>query len=164
MTGINRENSVKRSTAIIIGLLVSLNVIAETEILLKDGSRIRGEVQSMQNGFYQVRTESMGTIQLGSRQVQSITTVSAPLPGDSTDTSALSQSALDSITSSITNSPGMISTIMELQNDPQMKAVLADPDIMRAVHNLDLQALSNNPKIKALMDNAKIKRINKSMN
>ncbi|MCZ6504163.1 MAG: hypothetical protein O6945_16825 [Gammaproteobacteria bacterium] len=156
-----------RSSAITIAIIVlSFNAFAEMEILLKDGSRIRGEVQSMQNELYEIRTESMGTIQLDSSQIQSMTTVGVLIPGDSSsaDTSVLSQTAVDSVKSSIVNSPGVMSMIMELQNDPQIKAVLADPEIMRAVQNLDLQTLSNNPKIKALMDNSKIKRIHSAVN
>lgn len=156
-----------RSSAITIAIIVlSFNAFAEMEIILKDGSRIRGEVQSMQNELYEIRTESMGTIQLDSSQIQSMTTVGVLIPGDSSsaDTSVLSQTAVDSVKSSIVNSPGVMSMIMELQNDPQIKAVLADPEIMRAVQNLDLQTLSNNPKIKALMDNSKIKRIHSAVN
>lgn len=153
-----------RQSAVTIAIIVlSFNAFAEMEIILKDGSRIRGEVQSMQNGLYEIRTESMGTIQLGSSQIQSLTTVDVPIPGDSSSAD-MSQSAADSIKSSIVNSPGVMSMIMELQNDPQMKAVLADPEIMRAVQNLDLQTLRNNPKIKALMDHSKIKRIHSTVN
>ena len=156
----------RRSVVTIAIIVLSFNAFAEMEIILKDGSRILGEVQSMQNGLYEIRTESMGTIQLGSGQIQSLTTVGVPVPGDSSsaDTSVSSQSAVDSIKSSMVNSPGVIGMIMALQNDPQMKAVLADPEIMRAVQNLDLQTLSNNPKIKALMDNSKIKRVHSTVN
>ncbi len=156
----------KRGAVIIAAIVLSFHVFAESEIVLKDGSRIRGEVLSMQNGLYRIRTESMGTIQLRSREILSITSLGVSVPGDSpgTDTAASSQTAVDSIKSSIVNSPGVMSTIMALQNDPQMKAILADPEIMRAVQNLDLQALGNHPKIKALMNNPKIKRIHGIVN
>ena len=156
----------RRSAVTITVIILSFNTFAEMEIILKDGSRIRGEVLSMQNELYEVRTESIGTIQLGRSHIQSMTTIAVPIPGDSSsaDTSVSSQTAVDSIKSSIMNSPGVMGIIMALQNDPQMKAVLADPEIMWAVQNLDLQTLSNNPKIKALMDNAKIKRIHSTVN
>lgn len=156
----------KRGAVIIAAAVLSFYAVAESEIVLRDGSRIRGEVLSMQNGLYSIRTESMGTIQLGSRQIQSITSLGVPVPGDSpmADTSASSKAAVDSIKSGIVNNPGVLSIIMALQNDPQMKAILADPEIMQAVQNLDLQALGNNPKIKALMNNAQVKRIQGSMN
>ncbi|MCH8256562.1 MAG: hypothetical protein IIA75_01470 [Proteobacteria bacterium] len=156
----------KRGAVIIAAIVLSFHVFAESEIVLKDGSRIRGEVLSMQNGLYRIRTESMGTIQLRSREILSITSLGVSVPGDSpgTDTAASSQTAVDSIKSSIVNSPGVMSTITALQNDPQMKAILADPAIMRAVQNLDLQALGNHTKIKALMNNPKIKRIHGIVN
>lgn len=154
----------KQGAVIFTAILLSLYAFAESEILLKDGSRIRGEVLSMQHGLYRIRTESMGTIEVGSSQIQSIS--AHVMPGDSpgADTASPSQAAVDSIKSSIANNPGVMSTIRALQNDPQMKAVLADPEIMQAVQNLDLQALSNNPKIKALMNNSKVKRIRSSVN
>ena len=152
-----------RSAVTIAIIVLSFNAFAEMEIILKDGSRILGEVLSMQNGLYEIRTESMGTIHVGSGQIQSLTTVGVPITSDSSSADT-SQSAVDSIKSSMVNSPGVMSMIMELQNDPQMKAVLADPEIMRAVQNLDLQTLSNNPKIKALMDNSKIKRVHSTVN
>ena len=153
-------------------ILLSFNAFAAKEIILKDGSRIRGDVQSMQNGMYQVRTDSMGTIQLnsGQRRPQYRFPIGSQAPGGSAGSGSASapgssstKSAIDSIKSNIVRSPGLMSTIMELQNDPQMQAVLADPEVMRAVQNFNLQALSSNPKIKALMKNAKIRRINNAV-
>ena len=146
----------------------SANAGEAKEIILKDGSRIRGEVVSMQNGLYQVKTESLGLIQLRSPQIESITSFDSSPSQTVNDTNSvgptMSPSALQSIQSSMVSNPGVMSSISELQNDPQMKAVLDDPEIMRAVQNFDLQALSDNPKIKALMNNAKIKRIQRSVN
>jgi hypothetical protein len=160
------EIIVRSGVFMLVGLLISFSAFAEKEIVLKDGSRLRGEVLSMQNGLYEIRTESMGTVQLGSRQIQSITSLGGAAPGEATgaDSTALSQSAVDSIKSSIVSNPGVMSRILQLQNDPEMRAVLADPEIMRAVQSFDLQTLSNNPKIKALMDNDKIQSISDSVN
>jgi hypothetical protein len=105
----------------------------------------------------------MGTIKLGSQQVKSISSlsdgsaISAPV-GVPAPT-GLSQSAFQSLQSSMSSNAEIMSTIMELRSDPQMKAVLADPDVMRAIQNFDLDALAQNPKIKALMNNSKVRRI-----
>ncbi len=144
------------------GLLFVNIAMAETlekEILLKDGSRIRGEIVSMQNGLYEIRTQSLGTIRLGSRQIHSITSVGPAPDASLAEPAAVSPSTIESIQSSITGSPGVMKSIMELQNDPQMQAVLSDPEIMRAVRNFDLDALAGNPKIQALMKNSRIREI-----
>ena len=131
-------------------------------MLLKDGSRIRGEVQSMNNGVVEIRTKSMGTIKLGSQQIESI----KPISNGSALTTAtpaapagVSPSAFQALQTNMTNNASIMSTIMELQNDPKMKAILADPEVMRAVQNFDLDTLANNPKIKALMNDARVKSI-----
>ena len=146
-----------------IGLFLSLCSYAEEELLLNDGSRIRGEVLSMKSGVYEIRTKSMGTIKIGSHQIESITTISGSgsivTSTPATAPSGSTQSAFQSLQSSMTSNATIMSTIMELQNDPQMKAVLADPEVMRAVQNFDLDALANNPKIKALMNNSRVRSI-----
>ena len=49
--------------------------------------------------------------------------------------------------------------IMNLQDDPEIQAILQDPEIMKAVNAGDMNALLANPKFSKLMENAKIKAI-----
>ena len=155
----------RRTLALSLGLILSFAVIADRVdrvIVLKDGSRIRGEIISVEDGLYRIESDSMGTILLGSNQIQSIlfgssSEESGSLPAEG------SQSRLQSIQSTIMSNPGIMSSIVELQNDPQMQAVLADPEVMRAIQNFDLEALARNPRIKALMNNPKVKRIHGAM-
>ncbi len=146
-------------------LIIASPAFAASEIVLQDGSRIRGEIVSMNNGLYKINTASMGTIELGSNQIKSIS--SAGSEGSSGDSSgpvdsamnSLAESSMQSIQSSIANSPDLMSSIMALQNDPAMQAVLSDPEVMQAVQNLDFRTLQNHPKMKALMNNQKIREI-----
>ena len=142
--------------------------LAETEILLKDGSRIRGEVVSMSNGMYEIRTQSMGIIKLGSRQIQSISQAGSSGGSSAMDTARetaqnlqnkMTSSTMESIQSTIANSPGLMNSIMSLQNDPKMQAILQDPELMKAVHNMDFKTLSNHPKMKALMNSQEVRAI-----
>lgn len=57
-----------------------------------------------------------------------------------------------------------MNSIRALQNDPDMQAILADPEIMQAVQSFDLTALRNNPKIIKLMQNSKIQSIQGKVN
>ncbi len=161
----------RRTLALSLGLILSFAVIADRVdrvIVLKDGSRIRGEIISVEDGLYRIESDSMGTILLGSNQIQSIlfgssSEESGSLPAEGSLSAEGSQSRLQSIQSTIMSNPGIMSSIVELQNDPQMQAVLADPEVMRAIQNFNLEALARNPRIKALMNNPKVKRIHGAM-
>ena len=74
-----------------------------------------------------------------------------------------SQSAGQSLQSSITGDPGMMASILALQNDPDMQAVLSDPELMRAIQSFDLEALQNNPKIQQLMNNSTVRKIHRNV-
>ena len=129
-------------------------VLAE-QIVLIDGSTIRGEVLSMQNGSYQIKTQSLGVLNLPRSQIKSISSGS-DLPRAAADNN---QGALQSLQANMANDPGIMSKIMNLQNDPDMQAVLNDPEVMRAVQSFDLQTLANHPKIKKLMNNSEVRSI-----
>lgn len=144
-------------------LTTALPAVAET-IVLKDGSSIQGTVVSMSGGQYQIQTQSMGTITLRQNQIRSISAgTTAPSPSQTPSASSVldaqASSALQSMQSTMVNDPGIMSSIMTLQNDPDMQAVLQDPEIMQAIQNLDFQTLQNHPKMKKLMNNQKIRGI-----
>ena len=133
------------------------------QIVLVDGSRINGEVLSMRNDAYQVKTPSLGIINLPKSQVQSISAgSSAPAASPSADTQK--QSAVQSLQATMAQDAGLMSSIMSLQNDPDMLAVLNDPEVMRLVQSFDLQALATHPKIKKLMENRQVQSIQDKVN
>jgi hypothetical protein len=147
-----------------VGLILSFGVVADgvdRVIVLKDGSRIRGEIISVENDLYRIESDSMGTILLGSNQIQSILPgeESGSLSAEGSQPAEGSQSQIELIQSSMMSNPDVMSSIFELQNDPAMQAVLADPEVMRAIQSFDLEALARNPKIKALMNDPRLKRI-----
>ncbi len=151
-----------RSVVLGAALLASANVAAD-KITLADGSQIQGQVISLSNGVYQIQTPSMGTITLQQGQVKSITGGGGagynPLQGGEAAAQSMQQQALESMQQSIVQNQGLMSSIMQLQNDPDMQAVLSDPEVMRAVQSMDFNALQNNPKIKKLMNNPQMKSI-----
>ncbi len=144
-------------------LMITTPAIAET-IVLNDGSTIQGKVLSMNNGQYQVQTRSLGVVNLPQNQVRSISNGGSSAPSTTQSADQGGASALQSMQTTMTNDPGIMSSILQLQNDPDMQAVLSDPEVMRAVQSFDLQALSNNPKIKKLMQNSEVKRIQGKVN
>ncbi len=171
---------VKKIFLVCVAMLLNSWVSADMEILLKDGSKIVGEIKSMENGVYKIQSRSMGSMEVGASQVQNIrstssssssnniaitnATIGSPAVSDnSQNIDASSRAAMASIQTNIANNPGMMASIMSLRDDPQMRAVLADPEVMQAIRSFDFTALANNPKIRALMDNPKVKRISGSV-
>ena len=53
----------------------------------------------------------------------------------------------------------IMALINSLQNDPQVQAILTDPELMQAIYAGNIEALLNNPKLKDLADNPTIKSI-----
>jgi len=58
---------------------------------------------------------------------------------------------------------GVMEQIRALQNDPEMQALLSNPDIIRAVQSGDYSVLVNNPAFLRLLNNARVKEIGKRM-
>jgi len=146
-------------------------------VVLKDGSQIQGKIVSYQDGVYVIRSSSLGELRLVDQQVQSISTLApdrslhsgnlvSPAPAKprvggvvESAQGALLGGSLAQIQAQIASDPGLMSTILQLQNDPDMKALLADPEVMRAIQQFDMDALSANPRIQKLLRSQKFKDI-----
>lgn len=154
---------------ICMAMLLPFGAMAEVEVQLKDGSRIVGEIQAMENGVYKIKTRSMGIVEVANRQMQGIKSSTSSTAHINTITNTTSNATnstnpgmsspanISAIQSAITNNPGVMANIMTLQNDPQMQSALSDPEVMNAIRNFDFKTLANNPRIKALMNNPKIR-------
>lgn len=58
---------------------------------------------------------------------------------------------------------GVMEQIRALQNDPEMQALLSDPNVIRAVQSGDYSVLVNNPAFLRLLNNPRVKEIGKRM-
>jgi len=129
---------------------------------LKDGSIISGEVVSFDGSTWIIQSASMGRLEIEAAKVVSIrsqTTKSRqPTTGASTG-NQVDMDQMQSMQQSIMANEQLMTMIMTLQNDPEVQAILQDPDIMKAVEAGDMNALLANPKFMRLMENAKIKEI-----
>ncbi|MBI1422136.1 MAG: hypothetical protein GC149_01635 [Gammaproteobacteria bacterium] len=123
-------------------------------VKLTDGSVLSAEVISMHNGVYTFKSPSLGEFSVNAKQVQSISALSVPSPQAGSANLNLNQ-----LQSALQANPGAMNAITGLQNDPDMQAVLSDPEIMKAIQSRDYSALANNPKFQKLMQNPAIKQI-----
>ena len=139
-------------------------VSASPTIELKDGSRIQGEIQSIDNGVYTVVSSSLGTVHVAQSNIARI-----DYSGDAT--AAVLESAkaparddgssndIQQLTKSLAQDPAAMQSIMNLQSDPQIQAVLSDPAIAKAIQEGDYASLLGNPKIQSLESNEHLKQL-----
>lgn len=163
----------KNSILLVFLLLAAQFATADQKLIkLNDGTEIVGEIVSMRNGSYTIRSNSLGTLTISDRQVQQISALTGGTGGlgsqasspVETGKSALQNGQVQAIQQQLTSDSTMVQRILALQSSPEMQAVLSDPEVMAAVQRLDFEALQNHPKIKRLMSNQKIQAITKGTN
>lgn len=129
-------------------------------LVLDDGSRIRGDIVGMRGENWIVKTDSLGEIEVPSSRIRSMASPSAPAAASSPAPAEQAAGAsVNAIESTIAGDPGLMARIMSLQSDPQVQAVLTDPEVMDAVRRFDFEALRNHPKFRALMNDPEVQAI-----
>ncbi len=132
-----------------------LGTAAETRVIeLTDGSTLTGEVVSLADGVYTVRSNSLGTIKINETKVRAIRS-KGKAPDVTGDIKSLQDSML--------GQTDIMSMIQGLQNDPEIQKVLTDPEIMKAAQAGDIAALMSNPKFMRLMNNQSVREIQKKL-
>jgi hypothetical protein len=155
----------------IMNLLLASHVFAgdAASIYLNDGSVLAGEIMSIDRGAYSIQTESMGLININKLKISSINFESRSKisPSDSERTGGTGNSAIMEQASVLSKTLMADEEIMEmilgLQNNPDFKAVLNDPDIINAINTGNLEALLANPKFLKLMNNSEVETINRQL-
>lgn len=137
-------------------------VVASPTIELKDGSRIHGEIQGLENGVYTVLSPSIGTVHVPQsnivRIVYSGDDSSAPVSsGKSLTHDGTLNHDIQQLQTRLAQDPAAMQSIMTLQSDPQVQAILSDPAIVKAIQEGDYMSLLDNAKIQALESNEHLK-------
>ncbi len=130
------------------------------EIELRDGSIITGDVVSLSNGIYTIKSDSLGTVRIEESKINVIR------PKSSAQGAGAMQSAageVRSIQTRMMNDQEVLGLIKSLQNDPDFKKILEDPDILKAVNDGDIPALMANPKFSKLLNNSTVQEIQKKV-
>jgi len=143
---------------------VASGALAAPTIELKDGSRIQGEIQGVENGAYIVQSSSLGTVHVPQSNIVRIvySDDAANAPASSNPSSARNDGLareIQQLQSSMVQDPATVQSIMSLQSDPQIQAILNDPAILKAVQEGDYASLLGNAKIQALESNEHLKQL-----
>jgi len=149
--------------AALLGGLAS-GVLASPTIELRDGSRIEGEIESIENGVYTVLSPSLGTVRVAQSNIVRIlfngeVSNAAGSSGKLTAHDDALAPDIQQLQTRLAQDPAAMQSIMSLQSDPQIQAILSDPGIMKAIQEGDFTSLLVNPKIQALESNENLKQL-----
>jgi len=150
--------------------LTGSGAAAETaSIHLHDGTTVRGEVVGLKGGSYQIRSNSLGPLNITQDRIKLVeygasaaVSPAAPAPSTAPSTTAAA-SQLSAISSRLQSSPGLLSDVQSLTNDPDIMAVVQDQEIQRLIAAGDYAALMKNAKMRKLMRNPKIRSLTNAL-
>jgi hypothetical protein len=146
----------------LVAILASRGALAggAREIELRDGSIITGDVVSLSNGIFTIKSESLGTVKIEESKVNVIRPKAS-----SQGTGAVQNTGGEawSLQNKMMNDQEIMGLIQSLQNDPEFKKILEDPDVLNAVNTGDIPALMANPKFTKLLNNSTVQEIQKKV-
>ncbi len=151
-------------------LLLSLSYLTASagevrEIELTDGSTITGEVLSLSSGIYTIKSDILGTLRIEETKIRAIRATLPPASngGGLASSATVSTGEMKSLQAKMLSDKEIMSLIQSLENDPDFKKILDDPEIMKAVNEGDFAALSANPRFMKLLNNTTVKEIEKKV-
>lgn len=159
-----QDSQEMRGKLLLSGFVFALSIhvpIHAEQIVLRDGSRIQGEVLSMTKGVYRIQSPSLGVIDLPADRIRSITKGTIQ-PQQAP--AAAGSPAVQSLQATMAQDQDIMSRILRLRDDADMQAVLQDPELMQAIQSFELKAVADHPKIKRLMNNQDIRDIQGKLN
>ena len=137
-----------------------------SDIYLDDGSILRAEVISLQNGKYTLRSASMGEFtlessrvsQIGRRQADQNLVPAAPaqVQQQSFGSPEAFQAKVASAQAAIMNDPEGMQAAMAMASDPDFRKLLEDPEAVAALKSGDMATLMKKPQFQAIMDDPKM--------
>ncbi len=141
-----------------------------SKVELGDGSVIQGEIVSLNNGVYTVKTASLGEIKVEASKVRNIgisygsaSLLNTQGPAAIGSPQEVPEDAFKSQVSRIQNTmasdPAIMQKVSGLAADPQFQELLKDPDILNAAKSGDIKSLMNNQKLLGIANNPKIQEI-----
>ncbi len=143
-------------------LLLCANVFAEAqEIELKDGSIIAGEIISLSNGIYTIESNSLGNIKLKKSQIRTIRSKSNR--GGNSSSLPVVNNTVQALQDTIMSQPDLMTMIMALQNDPDIRMALQDSKVMNAIMSGNIDALMDNPTFQRILENPRVQAISREI-
>ena len=155
-------------------LILLCSSVSADEIMnfeLTDGSIIHGRLISFSNGRYTIHSDSLGTLKISETKVKLIrrgnqaaaVERSAKPAGIPSGMVVTAGPEVQGLVNEMQGNEDIMPLIRALQDDPEMRALVNDPAVMKAISAGDLGALTANPKFMKLLKNPKVQEIQKKM-
>ncbi len=137
----------------------------QSEVELKDGSRVYGTIVSLKDGVYTLKSETLGLMRIDEKQVRLISVKPAgAAPKETAKTpQTVAVPDVQTIQNTLEGNEALMSMVLSLQDDPDVQALLSDPAAMNALSTGDISSLTANPKFMKLLSNPKIQEIQRSL-
>jgi hypothetical protein len=138
-----------------------------SDIYLDDGSFLRAEIVSLQNGKYTLRSPSLGEFSIDASRITQIERRKAEQPPVQADPAQVQQQALGSpeafqakvasTQAAVMSDPEAMKAIISMASDPEFQKLFDDPEAVAALKSGDMATLMKKPEFQAIMDNPKMK-------
>ena len=129
-------------------------------IHLLDGSKLTGEVTSLKGGVYTIETRSMGVVNVPQSNIRVVEFSTSQTPtSQNTTNQSVDSGALTSLQTKMLNDPSVMSLILSLKDQPEIQALMSDPDVQTALASGNYLILMDHPKMKALLNNRDVQKI-----
>ncbi len=132
---------------------------------LTDGTIIHGSLVSYANGIYTIKSKSLGVVKIGETKVKATRHADGAVAGRAEAPAAGGQfgPGVQGMVTKMQGDEEIMSLINALKDDPEMQALINDPEVMNAISSGNLSALMANPKIMDMLNNPKVRQIQKKM-
>ncbi len=153
-TGFSRNGRVMRFLVILLiifGLSVGHVAAGEgQEIELNDGSVIFGEIVTLEEDIYTIKSIDLGMVRVERSKIRTIR------PRSNTETTGEQLKALEL---RMMKDDEILTLLLTIESDPAFKEIMEDSEIMKRVLSGDIPGLMSNPKFLKLLDNPTIQEI-----
>lgn len=125
-----------------------------TELVLVDGTVVRGTLNSFNDGIYTIKSNTLGTLRIEAAKVKNIRIESHP---------GSSQEALQTLQQRMEGDAAIMDLVKSLQQDPDFQEILKDEEVVRAITSGDLSTLEHNKKILELTNKPGVRAIEQKL-
>lgn len=148
---------------------LSFDVLAEVDLILNDGSKIRGELISVSHGMVVVKTTNMGTVKFPKSKIVKINKKKPQKSEYEKEKAALldSKESLQPHDIAMQNqaamqyqmmqNQAMMAQIYALQTNPEFIQLMQDPQFLKDLQSGDMEVLMKNENFVKILNNPELK-------
>lgn len=149
------KNVIIFNILVLLGLLSYHQVFAdERTIELTDGSKLTGEIISLKDGVYTLKSKTLGTLQLEESKIRAIQSPASP-----SSLNIAPHAEIQTLKKLMMSKPEIMEKISTLQSQADIQKILSDPNLINLINAGDISALLAQPQFMQLLENPVMKEI-----